>query len=76
MDELNLITYEAVGKFKSVRRAIRRGLVTPEGFIMPSRPFNHKRNSCKRGKHSRPINEEKKRIYASIKEYRKRHIDD
>ena len=76
MDELNLITYEAVGKFKSVRRAIRRGLVTTEGFIMPSRPFNNKRNSCKRGKHSRPMNEEKKRIYASIKEYRKRHIDD
>lgn len=76
MDELNLITYEAVGKFKSVRRAVRRGLITPEGFIMPSRPFNNKRNSCKRDKHSRPANEEKKRIYASIKEYRKRHIDD
>ena len=76
MDELNLVTYEAVGKFKSVRRAIRRGLVTPEGFIMPSRPFNNKGNSCKRGKHSRPMNEEKKRIYASIKEYRQRHAND
>ena len=56
MDELNLITYEAVGKFKSVRRAIRRGLVTPEGFIMPSRPFNNKRNSCKRWICSRSSN--------------------
>ena len=27
--KLNLITYEAVGKFKSVRRAIRRGKVSP-----------------------------------------------
>lgn len=26
---INLVTYEAVGKFKSVRRAIRRGLVSP-----------------------------------------------
>lgn len=76
MDELHLVTYEAVSRFKSVRRAIRRGSVTPEGFIMPTRPFNNKRNSCKRGKHSRPMNEEKKRIYASIKEYRKRHADD
>ena len=76
MEELNLITYVAVGRFKSVRRAIRRGQVTPQGIIMPSRPFNNKKNSCKRGKHSRPINEEKKRIYASIREYRERHAND
>ena len=76
MDELNLVTYEAVGKCKSVRRAIRRGLVSEEGFMAPARPFNNKKNSCKRGKHSRPMNEEKKRIYASIREYRKRHADD
>ena len=72
MEELHLVTYEAVGRFKSVRRAI----VTPQGYIMPNRPFNNKRNSCKRGKHSRPMNEEKKRIYASIKEYRERHAND
>lgn len=76
MEELNLSTYVAVGRFKSVRRAIRRGQVTPQGIIMPSRPFNNKKNSCKRGKHSRPINEEKKRIYASIREYRERHAND
>jgi hypothetical protein len=73
---LHLVTYQAVGKFKSVRRAIRKGLVSPTGFIAPARPFNNKKNSCKRGKHSRPMNEEKKRIYASIKEYRRRHADD
>lgn len=76
MEELNLSTYVAVGRFKSVRRAIRRGQVTPQGFIMPSRPFNNKKNSCKRGKHSRPMNEEKKRVYASIREYRERHAND
>lgn len=76
MEELNLITYEGVGRFKSVRRAIRRGLVTPQGIIMPNRPFNNKKNSCKRGKHSRPMNEEKKRVYASIREYRERHAND
>lgn len=76
MEELNLSTYVAVGRFKSVRRAIKRGQVTPQGIIMPSRPFNNKKNSCKRGKHSRPMNEEKKRIYASIREYRERHAND
>ena len=76
MEELNLVTYTGVGRFKSVRRAIRRGQVTPQGIIMPSRPFNNKKNSCKRGKHSRPTNEEKKRIYASIREYRERHAND
>ena len=73
---LHLNYYAAVGKFKSVRRAIRRGSVTTEGIIMPSRPFHNKRNSCKRGKHSRPFNERKKVVYANIREYRKRHADD
>ena len=73
---LHLVTYEAVRNYKSVRRAIKRGHVTSEGVIMPSRPFNNKKSSCKRGKHSKPMNEEKKRVYASIKDYRKRHADD
>lgn len=72
---LHLATYEAVRKYKSVRRAIRRGSVTSEGIIMPSRPFNNRKNSCKRGKHSRQMNEEKKKVYASIKDYRRRYAD-
>ena len=72
---LHLATYEAVRKYKSVRRAIRRGYVTSEGIIMPLRPFNNRKNSCKRGKHSRQMNEEKKRVYASIKDYRRRYAD-
>lgn len=73
---LHLVNYESVRKYKSVRRAVRRGHVTSEGIIMPSRPFNNKKNSCKRGKHSSPMNEEKKRVYASIKDYRRRHLND
>ena len=42
---------------------------------MPSRPFNNRKNSCKRGKHSRQMNEEKKKVYASIKDYRRRYAD-
>nr|DAE29017.1 MAG TPA: hypothetical protein [virus sp. ctPYc18] len=67
-NKLHLHSYEAVGKFRSVRRAIRRNNVTPEGTIIPRRPFHNKANTSKRkGVHSRESNEEKKRIYASIK---------
>lgn len=51
IDQLHLVTYEAVSKFKSVRRAIRRGHVSPDGFIYPKRPFgntNTKENRIKR----------------------------
>ena len=72
-NNLHLMYYAAVGKYKSVKRAMRRGLVTREGLIMPVRPFNNRKNTCKRGKkQSRPVNEEKKVIYARLKDYRKR----
>lgn len=65
---LHLITYEGVHRFKSIRRAIRRGHVTTEGYIIPRRPFHNKANTCKRkGKHSRSMNELKKGIYAELK---------
>lgn len=65
---LHLRTYEAVSKFKSVRRAIKRGNVSLDGFIFPKRPFNNKANTCKRkGHHSRVINERKKVIYEQLK---------
>ena len=41
-ETLNLRDYRAVGKFKSIRRAIRRGLVSPSGTICPKRPFNNR----------------------------------
>lgn len=73
---LHLNAFAAVSKYKSIRRALRREHVTIDGIIMPSRPFNNRLNSCKRGKQSRPMNEDKKMIYASIKEYRRRNPDD
>lgn len=61
---LNLHTFEAVNKFKSVRRAIRRGHVSPDGVIYPKRPFNN----AKHGKNS--INDKKKRIYEQLKKHK------
>lgn len=64
---INLITYEGVHKFKSIRRAMRRSQVTAEGIIVPKRPFNNRANTSNRsGKHSRGINEIKKKIYEQI----------
>ncbi len=51
VDYLHLATYEAVKRFKSVRRAIRKGHVSPYGVIYPKRPFgntNTKENRIKR----------------------------
>ena len=58
---LHLRTYEAVSRFKSVRRAIRRGHISLDGVIYPKRPFNnakHKKDS---------LNDEKKRIYEQLR---------
>ena len=58
---LHLRTYEAVSRFKSVRRVIRRGHVSLDGFIYPKRPFNN----AKHGKNS--LNDRKKMIYGQLK---------
>ncbi len=56
-------SYAAVSKFKSVRRAIRRGHVDLfSGVIYPNRPFNNKKVT--RG---RKYNELKKSIYGQLK---------
>lgn len=57
IDVLNLLTYEAVGKFKSVRRAIRRGYVSIYGEVYPKRPF---------GNTNTKINKIKRQIYGQI----------
>lgn len=59
---INLVTYEAVGKFKSVRRAIRRGLVSPYGKIYPKRPF---------GNTNTKMNRIKREIYEQLKNSRR-----
>lgn len=60
-DILHLRTFEAVSRYKSIRRAIRRGHVSLDGYVYPKRPFNnakHTRNS---------INDRKKVIYGQLK---------
>lgn len=61
---LHLRTYEAVKRFKSVRRAIRKGLVSLDGYIYPKRPFNNAKH------HNNSLNNRKKKIYEQLK-YRK-----
>ena len=65
---LHLRTYEAVKRFKSVRRAIKRGHISLDGVIYPKRPFNNAKH--KKGS----LNDEKKRIYEQLKQlkYRQR----
>ena len=59
---LNLQTFEAVSKFKSVRRAIRRGHVAPNGVIYPKRPFSNTNTR---------ENRIKRQIYGQLKNSRK-----
>lgn len=70
---LHLITYDGVHRFKSVRRAMRRGHVTAEGIVIPRKPFNNRANTSKRKEvHSRSTNKLKKKIYGQLKQYRRR----
>ena len=70
MDNLNLVYYNVISEFKSVRRAIRRGNISPIGLSVPNRPFNNRGNTSKRTNiHSRSMNEYKKRIYEQLKQY-------
>lgn len=72
-DNSGLKTFEAVGRYKSVRRAIKRNHVTREGFLIPRRPFNNRANTSKKKKaHSRSVNEYKKNIYGQLIKYYKR----
>lgn len=58
--------YHYVNKFKSIRRAMKRGHILAMQ-LAPKRPFNNRGNTSKRRfKHSRSINECKKRIYGNI----------
>ncbi len=74
VNSIDIIKHNAIGfqhcssKFKSVTRAISRGLVSPTGYIYPKRPFSNRANTCNRkGKHSRKMNELKKTIYEQFR---------
>lgn len=63
----DLIIFDAVSKYKSVARAIRRGDVAKYGTITPKRPFNNRVNTTRRvGVNSRAMNEYKKNIYGRL----------
>ena len=63
-----MLSFEGVEKFKSIRRAIRRGLISQSGIIFPKRPFNNRGNTSKRkNAQSREMNERKKMIYGKLK---------
>ncbi len=56
-------SYSAVSKFRSVRRAIRRGHVDLMfGIVYPNRPFNNRKPTM-----GRSHNQLKKRIYGQIR---------
>lgn len=57
-----LKVFDADRRFKSVRRAIRRGHVSPLGEVYPRRPFNNRKSTS-----GRKLNEDKKDIYEQIK---------
>lgn len=59
----SLRLFEAVRRFKSVKRAIKRGNVSAIGEIYPRRPFNNRKPTRGRG-----TNETKKMIYGRLKQ--------
>ena len=61
-ETLYLQSYHAVNRFKSIRRAIRRGLVTYLGWKAPKKPFNNRKRTL-----GREMQTNKQRIYESIK---------
>lgn len=62
----NLVRYQ--GFIKSVGRAMRRGRISIQGYLVPKRPFNNRSNTSNRaGVHSRTDNEFKKQMYESIR---------
>lgn len=66
-DNRILYIFEGVFKFKSVKRAIRRGHIDIYGKIFPKRPFSNSGNKSKRvNKHSKKLNEDKKSIYEKL----------
>lgn len=58
---LNLQYFECVKRFRSVKRAFKRGHITNFGYILPKRPFNNRRYTK-----GRKDNIKKKRIWERI----------
>ena len=59
---LHLAIYSAVGKYKSIRRAIRRGHVVSWGEEVPKRPLNNRKRTS-----GRELQITKEKIYGELK---------
>lgn len=59
---LYLAVYSAVGKYKSIRRAIRKGHVTSWGEEVPKRPFNNRKRTS-----GRKLQISKEKVYGELK---------
>ena len=57
-----LAVYSAVGKYKSIGRAIRKGHVTSWGEKVPKRPFNNRKRTL-----GRKLQISKEKIYGELK---------
>lgn len=61
--EFNLKRFEAVSRYKSVARAIRRGYVTSDGFMAPKRPFNNRKDKSRSGHNYNTV---RKQLYGEL----------
>lgn len=68
----NRISPEAIGKYKSIERALRRGHLTRYGRIVPKRPFNNRSDTSKRKGVDSRNNEVKKTLYGQFMQYYRR----
>lgn len=59
----HLRIFDSTKRFKSVRRAIKRGHVSPLGETYPRRPFNNRKPTP-----GRSFNERRKKIYEQLKQ--------
>lgn len=66
IEKLYLHNFSGISKFKSIRRAIRRGHISFKGIIYPKRPFNNRKN--------KPLEAVKRNIYHGIKQAQSRAI--
>lgn len=64
----HLAVYSAVGKYRSIGRAIRKGHVTSWGEEVPKRPFNNRKRTS-----GRELQISKEKIYGELK-YRSRAV--
>lgn len=62
---LNFQYFECVKRFRSVKRAFKKGYITNFGYILPKRPFNNRKHSK-----GRKANIKKKRIWERITDKR------